>query len=99
MGRPSPWIQSSGSTANFYKDYDLTPCTASWDFYNTATVTAALVLNGTASNPRNPVAAQISSASGLGYGATGISTTPEPGNWLLVGSAIGALMLARRVRS
>jgi hypothetical protein len=87
------------STANFYKDYDSTPYTATWDFYNTATVTAAVVLDGTANNPGNPVAAQITSASGLGYGATGIASTPEPGTWLLVGSAIGSLILVRRARS
>jgi hypothetical protein len=87
------------STANFYGDYDTTPYTATWDFYNTATVTAALVLNGTANNPGTQVAAQITSGSGLQYGATGISSTPEPGTWLLVGSAIGALILRRRTRS
>jgi hypothetical protein len=95
-GTPFAYDPILRSTANFYKDYDSTPYTATWDFYNTATVTAALVLDGTANNPGNPVAAQISSASGLGYGAAGISSTPEPGTWLLVGSAIGALLLLRR---
>jgi hypothetical protein len=87
------------STANFYGDYDSTPYSATWDFYNTATVTAALVLDGTANNPGNQVAAQISSTSGLQYGATGISSTPEPGTWLLVSSAIAALILKRHARS
>jgi len=87
------------SAANFYADYDSTPYTATWDFYNTATLTAALVLNGTANSPGTQVAAQITSASGLQYSATGISSTPEPGTWLLVGSAIGALILIRRPRS
>jgi hypothetical protein len=87
------------SAANFYGDYDSTPYTATWDFYNTATVTAALVLDGTANNPGNQVVAQITSASGLQYGATGISSAPEPGTWLLAGSAIGALILMRRARN
>ncbi len=86
------------SAANFYQDFDSTPYTATWDFYNTATVTAAAVLDGTANNPGNAVAAQIASDSGLVYGATGISTTPEPGTWLLVGCAMGSLIFVRRGR-
>jgi hypothetical protein len=86
------------SAANFYADYDSTPYTATWDFYNTATVTSALVLSGTANDPGTQVAAQITSDSGLQYGANGISSTPEPGTWLLVGSAMGTLILVARRR-
>jgi hypothetical protein len=88
------------TAANVYKDYDSTPYTATWDYYNTATLTAALVLDGTASNPGSVVnGAGIDSTSGLTYSSTGISSTPEPGTWLLVGSAIAALMLVRRTRA
>jgi len=59
------------TAANFYLDFDSTPYTATWDYYNTATLTAALVLGGTANNPGNSVnGAQIAATSGLIYGPT-----------------------------
>jgi hypothetical protein len=71
---------------------DLTPYTSTADFYNTATLNSALVFDGTTLN----TGAQIGSASGLGYGPTGISAAPEPGTWFLVASAIGVLILVKR---
>ncbi|GEM_PF-5943176 len=87
------------TAANFYQDYDSTPYTATWDFYNTATLTSALVLDGTANNPGSVVnAASIAAASGLGYGPNGISATPEPSTIVLLSSTLGALIFMRRRR-
>jgi hypothetical protein len=88
------------TAANFYADNDTTPFTGTWDYYNTATLTSALVVGGTASNPGTVVnGASIASSSGLGYGPGGITASPEPGTWLLVGSAMAALILTRKRRT
>lgn len=77
-------------------DGDLTPYTATVNYYNTAALTSALVFSGTPSDPvTQNSAADIVSASGLNYGPNGISvvSTPEPGTMSLTFLGVGLLGL------
>lgn len=88
------------SAADFYADYDSPPYTATTDFYNTATLNAALVLDGSANAPGSVVSGTtIASTTGLAYTPNGIAATvPEPATWLLSLPAICGLLLFRRRR-
>jgi hypothetical protein len=67
------------------------------DYYHTASLTSALVFDGTPSDPGTENdAAVIGAASGLNYGPNGISAVPEPGTWSLFAFGIGLLALAKR---
>ncbi len=88
------------AAAGFASNADTTTYTATTDFYNTATLTSALVFNGTLSNlGTENDAANIGSASGIGYGPNGNSSVPEPGTWFLVACGMGILILSKRRKS
>ena len=76
------------------------PDSSSVDFYNTMLLGSALVYAGTVSSlGALNTAATISSASGLGYGPSGITAVPLPAAaWLLLCglSSLGALARRRR---
>ena len=81
------------SAADFYTAFDGTPFTATWDFYNTATLDSALVLDGTADAPGSVNdGALISATSGLTYGASAAPAAPEPASWTLFAVALAALI-------
>jgi hypothetical protein len=81
-----------------YLGYEPTPFASNWDFYNTATLDSALILDGTADNPGNQISnAMIAATSGLTYTPTGISTVPLPAAaWLFGSGLLGLIGVARR---
>jgi hypothetical protein len=88
------------TAANFYLDFNSTPYTATVNFLDTATLQSALVFSGTpGSLGSQNNSAGINSSSGLIYGPNGVfAPAPEPGSWLMLSSAIGALVFLNRRR-
>jgi hypothetical protein len=85
------------AAAQDYQAYDVTPYTATSNFYSTATLASALVFDGTPTSLGNQVSnADISSTTGFSYGPSGLSAVPEPGTWLPAALVLAALWLARR---
>ena len=92
-----------------YRNPEFGPYTASADFYSTATLTSALVYDGTATALGSLLSSTIDSTSGFIYGPDGLTTgsapppphvgVPEPSAlWLFV-LGLGGLGLARRTGS
>lgn len=74
---------------------DSTPFTDTVDFYNTATLSSALVFAGTPTSLGSEnTGANISSASGITYEPN--AAVPEPGSWLLLASGMGVLCSVKR---
>lgn len=79
---------------------DSTSYTATVNYYNTASLTSALVFGGTPSDlGAENYAAEIGSDSGLNYGPNGISAIPEPGTLFLIATGLGALAFGKRRRA
>jgi hypothetical protein len=85
------YFSSLGNTA---------PYTTTVDFYNTMSLNSALVYGGSPlSLGELNASADISAASGIGYGPNGLTPAPVPlpaTEWLLLSGLGGLLVLARR---
>lgn len=81
-------------TLDAFADFAPSAGTTTVDFFNTASLDSALVFAGTPTSlGAQNTSANINSASGISFGAAAV---PEPGSWLLVGSAMAVLGLLRR---
>jgi hypothetical protein len=82
-----------------YLGYEPTPFSSNWDFFNTATLDSALILDGTPDNPGSLVdGTSILASSGMTYTSSGISAVPLPGSLLLFWSGLGPLLFLVRGR-